>query len=102
MTIIVDEDIDVYDQDHVLWAVLTRCNPTEQLHIVDNMLSFPLRSDDACAGEESSGRHDPWQVGDRRHPAVSLERQISQNDGEIRTELKTQLLEKWREFFAEL
>ena len=101
MTIIVDEDIDVYDQDYVLWAVLTRCNPTEQLHIVDNMLSFPLdpmthAPEKKAVGDTTRGR---WVI-DATRPFHWKDK--FPKTTEIRTELKTQLLEKWREFFAEL
>ena len=85
----------------MLWAVLTRCNPTEQLHIVDNMLSFPLdpmthAPEKKAVGDTTRGR---WVI-DATRPFHWKDK--FPKTTEIRTELKTQLLEKWREFFAEL
>ncbi len=31
---LVDEDVDIYDMDAIDWAVTTRCNPKEQVHIL--------------------------------------------------------------------
>jgi UbiD family decarboxylase len=31
---LVDEDIDIHDPQHVDWAIATRCNPMEQVHIL--------------------------------------------------------------------
>jgi 2,5-furandicarboxylate decarboxylase 1 len=32
--ILVDEDIDIYDMEDVEWAICTRCNPKDQIHIL--------------------------------------------------------------------
>ena len=40
--IIVDEDIDVTDLNDVLWAVCTRCDPKDQLTIIDGFWTAPL------------------------------------------------------------
>lgn len=34
LVILVDEDIDIYDISEVEWAICTRCNPKEQIHIL--------------------------------------------------------------------
>ena len=31
---LVDEDVDLYDMDAIDWAVTTRCNPKEQVHVL--------------------------------------------------------------------
>lgn len=31
---LVDEDIDIYNYGHVNWAMVTRCNPTNQVHVL--------------------------------------------------------------------
>lgn len=41
-TIVVDEDIDVYDFDQVMWALATRVDPVKDIEIVKNCWSGPL------------------------------------------------------------
>jgi len=38
IVIIVDEDIDIHDMNHVMWAVCTRCHPGRDIIIVPNLL----------------------------------------------------------------
>ena len=40
--ITVDEDVDIYNAEEILWAIATRCNPQEQMHIVPNSRLHPL------------------------------------------------------------
>lgn len=42
ITIVVDEDIDVTDLNNVLWAVVTRCDPSEDLEIIRRAWSTRL------------------------------------------------------------
>lgn len=42
LTVVVDEDIDVTDLNDVVWAILTRCNPSEQVDIIRRAWSGPL------------------------------------------------------------
>lgn len=42
LTVVVDEDIDVYDLKEVLWAMLSRCDPSEDLQIIENCQSSRL------------------------------------------------------------
>lgn len=95
-TIVVDDDIDVFDQDHVMWAVMTRCNPENDLHVVNDMLSFPL----------DPVTHDPdkQNVGDVRRPRVVVDatrpmhwREKFPDSTDIDPELRNQLEEKWKE-----
>jgi UbiD family decarboxylase len=37
---VVDEDIDIYDMDDVMWAVLTRCRPDKDMLIIPETPSF--------------------------------------------------------------
>lgn len=32
--ILVDEDINIYDEENVWWAIVTRCNPVKQVHVL--------------------------------------------------------------------
>jgi UbiD family decarboxylase len=40
--VVVDDDVDVYDMNDVLWAMTTRCDPRRDIHIVDRAWSGPL------------------------------------------------------------
>jgi 4-hydroxy-3-polyprenylbenzoate decarboxylase len=40
--IVVDDDIDIYDMNDVLWAMTTRCDPKRDISIVDRAWSGPL------------------------------------------------------------
>lgn len=41
-TVVVDDDIDVFDQDEVLWAICSRCDPATDIHILENCWSTSL------------------------------------------------------------
>lgn len=41
-TVVVDDDIDVYDQDAVMWAICSRCDPATDIDIVENCWSTSL------------------------------------------------------------
>lgn len=34
MVVLVDEDINIYDEDHLWWAINSRCNPARQVHLL--------------------------------------------------------------------
>ena len=38
-TVVVDDDIDVFDWDEVKWAMTTRCDPAEDIQIVEDCWS---------------------------------------------------------------
>lgn len=40
--VVVDEDIDIYDMDDVLWAMMTRCDPQRDIRVIDRAWSGPL------------------------------------------------------------
>ncbi|MFB6132585.1 MAG: UbiD family decarboxylase domain-containing protein, partial [Halanaeroarchaeum sp.] len=41
-TVIVDDDIDIHDVNQVLWAMVSRCDPDEDLQVIQNCLSSQL------------------------------------------------------------
>jgi len=41
-TVIVDDDVDVFDQDAVLWAMSSRCDPAGDIHILTDCWSTSL------------------------------------------------------------
>lgn len=41
-TVIVDDDIDAYDRDEILWAITSRCDPDEDIQIVTDCVSSHL------------------------------------------------------------
>ena len=42
MTVVVDEDIDPTNTNDVIWAICTRCNPTEDVQFIRNAWSTGL------------------------------------------------------------
>lgn len=40
--VVVDEDVDIYDTDDVLWAITTRCDPERDISILPRAWSGPL------------------------------------------------------------
>jgi UbiD family decarboxylase len=41
-TVVVDEDVDAYDRDEVFWAMLTRCDPAEDIQIIEDCVSTQI------------------------------------------------------------
>ncbi|MFB6081307.1 MAG: UbiD family decarboxylase [Halanaeroarchaeum sp.] len=41
-TVVVDADVDVYDWQEVLWALTSRCDPADDVQVVDDCWSTPL------------------------------------------------------------
>ncbi len=41
-TIVVDEDINIFDTDEVLWAACTRCDPAKDIEILEGCWNSPL------------------------------------------------------------
>lgn len=42
IAVVVDEDIDIYSLDDVMWAIMTRCDPARDVRIIDRAWSGPL------------------------------------------------------------
>lgn len=90
LTVVVDEDIDVTDLNDVVWAILTRCNPSDQVDIIRRAWSGPLdpaiRQDlkgfnsrmliDACRPYEWKD-HFPHAIG----PSVEIKRETREKWG---------------------
>ncbi|WP_191967080.1 MULTISPECIES: UbiD family decarboxylase [Haloferax] len=56
ITIVVDEDINVYDLDEVLWATVSRCDPAEDMQLIENCVSSRINPR-LSAEQEKSGDH---------------------------------------------
>ena len=70
IVVVVDEDVDPSNLNDVMWAVATRCEPSEQLDIVRNAWSLGARS--PHSGHRQGARHHLALEGDHRGvPAVS-------------------------------
>lgn len=41
-TVIVDDDVDVFDREEVLWALTSRCDPAEDTYVIENFWSTYL------------------------------------------------------------
>ena len=57
IVVVVDDDVDPSNLDDVMWAVATRCEPSEQIDIVRNAWSSAL--DPAHPGEPTSSAASP-------------------------------------------
>ncbi|WP_434511731.1 UbiD family decarboxylase [Desulfitobacterium sp. AusDCA] len=94
ITIVVDEDIDVTDLNKVLWAVVTRCDPAQDLEIIRRAWSTRL---DPLAYPEDRRQLNNRLVIDacipfekrKTFPAVAT----------TSPELKAQMMKKWADIF---
>jgi 3-polyprenyl-4-hydroxybenzoate decarboxylase len=81
---VVDEDIDVYDERQVLWAIATRCDPERDVTIVPRTWSTPL---DPIIPTERKGFSSrmildatrPWEWRDRFPAVVGLSQEEIQS-----------------------
>ena len=76
IVVVVDEDVDPSNLADVMWAVATRCEPSEQLDIVRNAWSSAL-DPRISAGGQGARHHLAFQGDHRGLPAVPLDRQVS-------------------------
>ena len=74
--IVVDDDIDPFDLEDVMWALATRCDPETSLDVCRQDLELQDRSAPAQA-QKGSGRLHRRGGDHRRVPAVPLDRRIS-------------------------
>ena len=79
MVVVVDPDIDIYSQQDVLWAIMTRCDPKRDITIVNRAWSGPL---DPATHPDRRGHNSrmlidatiPWEWRDRfADPVVTAE-----------------------------
>ena len=74
--VVVDDDVDVTNLDHMLWAMLTRTDPKESIQFITG--SWDSSADPALPPERAQGRrHDPFGGADQRLQAVALARAVS-------------------------
>src|SRR5262249_56906101 len=87
--IVVDEDVDVCDLDHVLWAICTRSDPEYSIKILDRAWSGPL---DPIIPKDRAG-HSSRAIIDACRPWEWRK----QFPAQIRTDpaLERRLLDKW-------
>jgi UbiD family decarboxylase len=89
--IVVDEDVDPYNLEDVLWALCTRCNPVKDIEVVSRTWSGPL-DPNVRAGEPGFGSvalvdaTRPWEWRDEFPPSVKMD-----------AELLRRTREKWAE-----
>jgi 4-hydroxy-3-polyprenylbenzoate decarboxylase len=92
--VVVDEDVDVFDLDDVLWALFTRTDPVSSLTIIDRCWSGPL---DPAIPPERRGMSSrclidacrPWEWRDRFPEAHS-----------VSADLRRRVRDKWPEFWS--
>ena len=82
IVVVVDEDVDPSNLNDVMWAVATRCEPSEQLDIVRNAWSSALDPRIPAAAKER-GITCAFQGDHRGLPPVSLDRQVSADLGAV-------------------
>ena len=82
IVVVVDEDVDPSNLNDVMWAVATRCEPSEQIDIVRNAWSSAL-DPRISAADKQRGVTSHSKVDHRGVPAVSLARQVSADVGAV-------------------
>jgi 2,5-furandicarboxylate decarboxylase 1 len=74
---VVDEDVDIYDYAELDWAVITRCNPTHQVHLLGEGRSHQnnpiagvrkLDGEPIARGKMIVDATIPWRYRERRKP----------------------------------
>ena len=73
--IVVDEDVDVTNLEHLLWAMLTRTDPKESIQFIERSWDSP--ADPRLPPEARRGRHDPFGRHHRCLQALPLAPQVS-------------------------
>ena len=74
--VVVDEDVDVTNLDHLLWAMLTRTDPKESIQFITGSWDSPA-DPRAAAGAARGRQQHPFGRRHRCLQAVSLARQVS-------------------------
>ena len=73
--VVVDEDVDVTNLEHLIWAMLTRSDPKESIQFIERLVGFAGRPAPA-AGQAQGRRHDAFGRRHRRLQALPLARRI--------------------------
>ena len=76
--VVVDDDVDVTNLDHLLWAMLTRTDPKEFDPVHHRLMGFERRPG-VAAGTARRRQHDAFGGADRCLQAMALARQVSRH-----------------------
>ena len=68
--VVCDDDVDVTNLDHLMWAMLTRTDPKESIQFIEGSWDSPRRSARSRRSSAQSRRHDALGRAHRRLPAV--------------------------------
>lgn len=100
ITIVVDEDIDVYDLDSVLWATVSRCDPSEDLQVIEDCVSSRLNPRMPPSQKESGDHTKSRMLIDATKPYHWKEEFPA--DTKIDPELETDLRTRYADLFDNL
>lgn len=92
-TVVVDEDVNIFDQDEVLWAVCSRCDPAEDMHLLENCWSSPLDPRIHPERKRNGDFTNSRMVIDATRPYHWFDDYPEVND--MSEELRSQLIETW-------
>lgn len=96
-TVVVDDDIDVFDRDEVLWALTSRCDPETDIQIVSDCWSTPLDPRIPPDRKEEGDFTNSRAVIDATKPYHWIE-EFPENS-KISPELEKRLRDEWSELF---
>ena len=96
-TVVVDEDVNIFDTDEVLWAMATRCDPAEDIEILKGCWSSPLDTMIPPEKRQCGDLTNSRAVIDATRPFVWRDRfpQVSASSPEWREKVLT----KWNDLF---
>lgn len=94
-TVIVDDDIDVFDQDELLWAICSRCDPATDIHILENCWSTSLDPTIPPEKRERGDLRNSRAIIDATRPYHWRDQFPEVN--EISPEMEEFIREEWRE-----
>ncbi len=96
-TIVVEEDVDIYNTDEVLWAMATRCDPAEDIEILKGCWSCPLDTLISPERRQKSDFTNSRAIMDATRPFAWREQfpQVSASS----PEWKEKVLTKWSDLF---
>lgn len=92
-TIIVDDDIDIFDQDEVMWAICSRCDPATDIYILENCWSTSLDPTISPEKREKDDLTNSRAIIDATRPYHWRDKFPRVN--EISDELRDELHKKW-------
>ena len=99
ITIIVDEDVDVHNLDEVLWATVSRCDPAEDLQVIEGCVSSRINPRMSPEKTESGDHTKSRMLIDATKPYHWKDEFPA--DTRIDPDLETRLKEEYADLFAE-